>query len=274
MSSAVAHRSGTINRKPIISTIVLMASSPSRHFCNLARNSSAIKVCPRAGPHSCTSGERVLGRDRDGAAAVGIEKRRWRLAAEGFDARDRGVVERRQTRFARQRGFDKGLELAPLFAFAHRVALLELGHDALGKDLERLADVLVAISAALLDEHDLVDAGLLIARQMRTRLAGGADAAAPGIVRQLVLDLQKALPEIGAARPVLAKQRVIAERVAKEAKPVEPATDRFALVRVTGHAGDDRNVRIDAMADRQAFVRFDGAVIFLNPLCRLVGVEK
>jgi hypothetical protein len=32
---------------------------------------------------------------------------------------------------------------------------------------------------------------------MRAQLVGGADAAAAGIVRQLALDLQKALPEAG-----------------------------------------------------------------------------
>ena len=114
---------------------------------------------------------------------------------------------------------------AALFRFADLVARLEIGHDAFGKDLERLANMLVAVGAALLDEHDLVDAGFLVARQMRAQLIRGADAAAPGIVGQLVLDLQEALPEIGAARPVLAKQRVITERVAKEAQPVEPAAD-------------------------------------------------
>src|SRR5437870_5235507 len=107
----------------------------------------------------------------------------------------------------------------------------------------------VAVGSALLDEHDLVDAGFLVAGQMRAQLVGGADAAAPGIVRQLVLHLQKALPEIGSPGPVLAKERVIAERVAKEAEPVEPAADRFGFLLMTGHAGDDRNIRIDVMAD-------------------------
>jgi hypothetical protein len=60
---------------------------------------------------------------------------------------------------------------------------------------------------------------------MRAQLVGGDDAAATGIVRQLVLDLQKALPEIGAAGSVFAKQCVIAERIAKEAEPVEPTAD-------------------------------------------------
>ena len=109
------------------------------------------------------------------------------------------------------------------------------------------------LPAALLDEHDLVDAGLLVAGEMRAQLVGGADAAAPGIVGQLVLDLQKALPQIGAAGPMLAEQCVIAERVAEEAEPVEPAADRFGLLLMAGHAGDDRDIRIDAMADRHAF---------------------
>jgi hypothetical protein len=111
----------------------------------------------------------------------------------------------------------------------------------LGNDLERLANVFVAVGAALLDENDRVDAGLLVARQMRAQLVGGADAAAPGIVRQLVLDLQKALPEVGAAAPVLAKERLVTERVAEEAETVEPAADRFALVRVTQLPGAKLN---------------------------------
>jgi hypothetical protein len=176
-------------------------------------------------------GERVCGRDRDRAAAVGADERRGRLAAEGLDARDRGVVERRHPRLARQCSFDIGRELAPFFGFADFVALLELGHDPLSKDFERLADMLVAVGSALLDEHDLVDPGLLAAAQMRPQLVGGADAAAPGILRQLVLDLQKALPEIGPAGSVLAEERVIAERVAEEAEPVEPApADPLAIL--------------------------------------------
>jgi len=76
----------------------------------------------------------------------------------------------------------------------------------------------------------------------------------PAFVGQLVFDLQEALPEISAARPVLAKQRVITERVAKEAEPVEPAADRFGLLWMTRHAGDDGDVRINPVADRHAFV--------------------
>ncbi len=114
--------------------------------------------------------------------------------------------------------------------------------------------MLVAVGAALLDEHDLIDAGLLVAGEMRAQLLGGADAAAPGIVREPVLDLEKPLPKVGASGPVLAEERVIAERIAEEAEAVEPAADRFGLVRVARHAGHDRDVRVDAVADRHALL--------------------
>jgi hypothetical protein len=73
---------------------------------------------------------------------------------------------------------------------------------------------------------------------------------------------------------VLAKERVITERVAEEAKPIEPAADRFGLVRVARHASDDRDIGVDIVADRHAFGRFDDVVIFLDPLCRLLGFEE
>ena len=50
------------------------------------------------------------------------------------------------------------------------MARLELGHDALGKDLEQLADMLVPVGATLLDQHDLVDPGALVAGEMLGRL--------------------------------------------------------------------------------------------------------
>jgi hypothetical protein len=53
----------------------------------------------------------------------------------------------------------------------------------------------------------------------------------------LVPDLQKALLEIGAAGPVFAKQRTIAERIPKDAEPIEPAADMPPLAAPTPHAG-------------------------------------
>ena len=98
-----------------------------------------------------------------------------------------------------------------------------------------------AVGAALPNKHDLIDAGLLVTRQMGAQLVGGADAAAPGIVRQLVLDLQKAFPKIGSSGPVLTEERVITQRVPEEAEPVDPAMNCFALVRVTQLRGAKLN---------------------------------
>src|SRR6516165_1666723 len=100
----------------------------------------------------------------------------------------------------------------------------------------------VPVGAALLNEHDLVDAGLLVACEMAAQLVGRADPPAPGIVGQPVLHLQKALPELGPARPMLAEEGVIAERIAEEAKSIEPAADRFGLIGMARHAADDRDV--------------------------------
>ena len=105
------------------------------------------------------------------------------MATRVLDNGALGIVDRRHLWLARQCGFDIGRQFASFFRFAHLVAGLELGHYAFCKGLERLADMFVAIGAALLDKHDLVDAGLLVARQMRAQLVGGADAAAAGIVR-------------------------------------------------------------------------------------------
>ena len=50
-------------------------------------------------------------------------------------------------------------ELLGLLPYALGLALLELRHHRASEQLERFADVLVAILAALLDEDRLIDAG-------------------------------------------------------------------------------------------------------------------
>ena len=52
------------------------------------------------------------------------------------------------------------------------LAGLQGRHDLGGKELERIADMLVPVASALLDEHDLVDAGLLVRREMLVSSAG------------------------------------------------------------------------------------------------------
>src|SRR5919197_4571639 len=90
---------------------------------------------------------------RDDVASVGLD--RGELARLG---------RRRSPRERSLDGRGERLGLAPL---ALGVAFLELGHDAGREQLERGADVLVPVVAALLDEDRLVDAGLLELTQRR-----------------------------------------------------------------------------------------------------------
>ena len=66
--------------------------------------------------------------------------------------------------------------------------LLEFGHDLRREELQRLADMLVAVVAALLNEGDLVDTRLRETAQMLAQLIGRTDAART-VDRQLVLRL-------------------------------------------------------------------------------------
>ena len=54
--------------------------------------------------------------------------------------------------------------------------LLQGGHDLFGKHLQRLADVVVAVAARLLNEHHLVDPDIGIALELSGDLLGRADA--------------------------------------------------------------------------------------------------
>src|SRR5262245_29920657 len=87
-----------------------------------------------------------------------------RIRLDGLHVRC--LVERRD---ARHGLLDVGRELLGLAARPSVVPVLELRHDPIGEQLERGADVLVPVVAALLDEDHLVDADVL------EGLHGGAD---------------------------------------------------------------------------------------------------
>ena len=70
------------------------------------------------------------------------------------------------------------------------------------------------------------------------------------------------------------KMRDVTERVAEEAEAIEAAADRLLLIGVARHAGDQRDVRIDAVADRHAFRRLDDVVVFLHPFRREFRFEE
>src|SRR3989442_663212 len=99
--------------------------------------------------------------------------------------------QRQLTRLARRSpacegALDVGRQLLGLPPLARRMPLLELRHDARREQLERRADVLVPVVAALLDEDGLVDARLLELAHGVAYLLRRADAAAPAWQRDLI----------------------------------------------------------------------------------------
>src|SRR5947207_1071203 len=72
-------------------------------------------------------------------------------------------------------GLDGRCQTLELVLLARVLALVELGHDLLGEELERFADVLVTVVARLAHEDHLVDARRLVALQQPADLVGRAD---------------------------------------------------------------------------------------------------
>src|SRR5260370_18849923 len=81
-------------------------------------------------------------------------------------------------------------------------------------------------------------------------------------------------PDGGAPGQVLAEDIMVAERVAEEAEPVEPAAARLLGIRMAGEAAYHRDVGIDAVADRDARLGLDDVVIFAHPFDGFGGIDE
>src|SRR6266478_6928947 len=195
------------------------------------------------------------------------------LAAERNVDRDVLVAHRFHGLFARQGLLDIRREFFLFLLLALDFARLELRHHLVGEQCQRLADVLVLVVAALLDEHGLIDAGFLEMPQMRPQLIGCADAVIGAGRRQSVARFFEIGPDVGAAGLVLAENIMMREPIAEEAQAVLAAAARFFLVRMQREAGHHRHVRIDGVADRHAFLLED-AIVIIDPLPRLARIDK
>src|SRR5205823_2627624 len=138
---------------------------------------------------------------------------------------------------APQSSLDRRSEALGLLPLSLLTAVGELRDHPLGEQLERLADVLVAVAARLEHESDLVDAdrlvaahevGYLVGRADRAakrpepvlhdlhterRLVGGDDLAREALV---VAAGEELLPDVGPAGQVRRDAVVVRERVAEE----------------------------------------------------------
>src|SRR6185295_2619993 len=144
------------------------------------------------------------------------------LPAERDDLGNLAVRERLHEFLALHRFLDEGREFFSLLLDAFRFFFLELGHHFAREEVQRFADMLVLVAPALLDEGDLIDAGVMETAQMLAQELRRADAAFAAGARRIgtrrSARLFERTPDVGAARCVLAETVVMAQRVAEEAE--------------------------------------------------------
>ena len=172
---------------------------------------------------------------------------------------------------------------------------MELGHDLLGEELERFADVLVTVVARLAHEDHLVDARRFVALQQHADLVGRADRPpqrAEALLHQLGPEgltrarcdvavepeqravLLELVPDHRSSGSVLPEHVVVRERVPEEVATVETAVDCGRLVLVAHQGHDDREVGVHREAARHAFLRRERAVVVVHPLLRLGRLDE
>ena len=178
------------------------------------------------------------------------------------------------------------------------VALLELRQHLAAEQLEALHDVLVAVLARLRREDHLVDAALLVAAQVLAHLLGRADRAAQPA------DARPARPwRRGGRRSRRPPRRRRGRSPARRGAAGTPPTRRSrraggGRTRSSARASsrrswrprrrgaiasssswwhmngrDARDVRVDRVADRDAFVG-ERRVVVVHPVPRLLGVDE
>src|SRR5438132_10055914 len=134
--------------------------------------------------------------------------------------------------------------------------------------------MLLLVHARLLYEDHLVDAGIRVTLQVLADAFRRPDAAGARRLLHVILDRLKALPQIGAARTVLAVNRIMRDRVAEEAETIEAAAHRLLAVFVNHHAVERGDVGVHRMPDRHAFFGFDDLIIFVPPYLGLRRLDK
>jgi hypothetical protein len=137
-----------------------------------------------------------------------------------------GVLDRMHGRLALHRPVEERPEPLELSPSPFLVAGFELRHHLAREELQRLADVTVAVAAALLDEDDLIDSRLRelpkvfaqLGRIAQTTIAKFRHHRPRGFV---------ALPDVGPSRPVCAKEVVVSNAITEELKAVASSASRF-----------------------------------------------
>ena len=198
---------------------------------------------------------------------------------------------------ARHHRVENGSEALLLVALQLLVAFRKLRQHLAAEQLQRFHDVLVPVVAGLEAEDDLVDATLLVPREVLTDLIGRADRAAQpadtllddlgtkpiGVFRRglhrfrikavLAPPGLKLVPHTRARRLVPAENVVVREGIAEEVRALDAAAQRFVLVLVAHERGHAGQVRVHGVADRHPVIG-QRLVVVVDPILRLFGVDE
>ena len=140
------------------------------------------------------------------------------------------------------------------------------------------------IAARLLDEDHLIDTGVAHRPQVATGVVRCPDATRVlvtecGRIGDLRLDRSRPAaaleltPEVGASRRlVVGDQRI--ERVPEELETFLAAPDRLGLILVQREPGDEGDVGVDGVADRDTLLALDDVVVDVDPGVGLLRVDE
>src|SRR5262249_29740031 len=150
---------------------------------------------------------------------------------------------RRHRLLAFERSLDVWRQRLHLLCLTFLFVLFEARHYLGSKQIERFADVLVPVVAALLNENRLIHATALEFSETLDELCWRADtssATAQHLESELLAHRDEFLPDVSPPRRVLAEAVVMPERELEEPKPVGAAPSRFVGITMAREAGDHR----------------------------------
>src|ERR1700685_2683597 len=130
-------------------------------------------------------------------------------------------------------------------------------------------------AAGLRQKNNLIDAGILELAPPRADVRGRADAIGSAAFRQrevlrLVLVV---LPQVGLTRLVIAEECVMPEATEEESLMLCRELTHLVLVSIAEERTRNRDVRVDRVAGRFAFV-FQRRVIIADPLPRFLRRDE
>src|SRR5262249_9153702 len=178
-----------------------------------------------------------------------------------------------------------GRKLIGLTLVTLRGSLGKLRQHITRQKVQRFTNVLVPIPPGLLQQDDLIDAGVLEVLDVSAEISGRADAGRSlegarqafrrrrGRIEDAALLLLELLVQAGAAGPCIVGDKGRYGK-AKDLEAFHPAPDRLLTVSVQRECRYHRDIGIDAVPERHARLALDGVVVDLAPSPGLTLVDE